>query len=124
MLEDFERNRIASFFSRIVDQTTPEPRFSTIAITHLLSDRPVFLRAIASMSHLCAVLPKPKSIDSDALTEAASHWPVDKLDRCKLAAPDEALAYLVARGRRAARTARRRRILRSGPDRAVRPLLG
>ncbi|WP_017623710.1 NAD(P)-dependent oxidoreductase [Nocardiopsis chromatogenes] len=97
MLEDFERNRIASYFSRVVDQIAPETRLSTIAITHLLSGRPVFLRAIASMSHLRAVLPKPKSVAADALTEAASHWQVDKLDRRKLATPDEALAYLESR---------------------------
>lgn len=97
MLEDFERNRIASYFGRIVDQTAPESRVSTIAITHLLTGRPVFLRAIAAMSHLCAVLPKPKSIDQAALTEASSLWQVDKLDRDKLAQPDQALSYLESR---------------------------
>ena len=97
MLEDFERNRIASYFARIIDQTAPETRLSTLAITHLLTGRSVFLRAIANMSHLRAVLPKPKSIDPDALTEASCLWQVDKLDRRKLATPDEALAYLESR---------------------------
>lgn len=97
MLEDFERNRIASYFSRIVDHNTPETRVSTVAITHMLTGRPVFLRAIAAMSHLRAVLPKPKSIDQDAMHEASSLWQVDKLDRGELSSADEALSYLESR---------------------------
>lgn len=97
MLEDFECNRIASYFSRIVHHNTPGTRVSTIAITHMLTGRPIFLRAVASMSHLRAVLPKPKSIDQAAMREASSLWQVDKLDRGKLASADEALAYIEAR---------------------------
>jgi adenosylhomocysteinase len=97
MLEDFERNRISSYFSRVVDHKARDTRISTVVITHLLADRPLFLRAIASISHLRAVLPKPKSIDPDALTESSSLWQVDKLDRRSLATADEALSYLESR---------------------------
>ncbi|WP_418155522.1 NAD(P)-dependent oxidoreductase [Actinoalloteichus caeruleus] len=97
MLEDFERNRIASYFSRIIHHHLPETRVSTIAITHLLSGRPVFLRALASMTHLRAVLPKPKSIEQFALQEATADWQVDRLDRSKLSSPDEAVTYLESR---------------------------
>lgn len=95
MLEDFERNRVASYFNRIATQVKPATsRVSIVAITHLLPERPVFLRAIAAMSNLRAVLPKPKTIDKNALNETTSLWQVDNLDRDKMANVDGLVSYL------------------------------
>lgn len=98
MLEDFERNRVANYFNRVAAQSkSATNHVSMIAVTHLLPERPIFLHAVATMSHLCAVLPKPKTIDQNALTEAASRWQVDKLDRDEMANVDELVSYLEER---------------------------
>ncbi|MBE2998884.1 NAD-binding protein [Nocardiopsis sp. HNM0947] len=102
MLEDFERTRIASFFARIVDHNkaapeTPDPHVSTVAVTHVLAGQLFFLHAVAALSDLRAVLPKPRSVDPEAAREAAELWQVDELDRATFATAEHALAYLESR---------------------------
>ncbi len=66
-------------------------------ITHLLAERPAFVKAMGRVSSLAAVLPKPKSIHDGALKEVGAFVQVDELDRATFSDPDRALAYLEKR---------------------------
>lgn len=94
MLEDFERDRITAYFTRVTSQFVPTRRASSIAVTHLLAERPLFLHALAQLTQVCALLPKPKSIDPTAHREASRHWRCDRLDRDRFACPEQAVSYL------------------------------
>lgn len=94
MLEDFERSRIDAFFRRVVENISASSSVSTVVITHLLAERPVFIHAIGRASRIASVLPKPKSIHSDALKEITDLFRVDKLDRSHFSDPVTTLNYL------------------------------
>jgi adenosylhomocysteinase len=100
VLEDFEMSRVESFFSKVAP--VPNDDVSSVVITHLLAERPTFLRAVDRVSAVVAVLPKPKSIDEAALATVSSVMPVDPLDRDRFRDPDAVLEYLESRaaGRR------------------------
>ncbi|WP_435108775.1 hypothetical protein [Nocardiopsis synnemataformans] len=89
MLEDFERARIADYFSRVSESLPNGHRACAIAITHLLPERPAFLHALAGVADLRAVLPKPKSIDEAAHAEASRRWRCDALDRARFRAAED-----------------------------------
>lgn len=98
MQEDFERTRTDAFFRKVAALWPTAGQGTTaIVITHLLSERPAFLRAVTRVAHVAAVLPKPKSIDLSALREISGVMPVDQLDRARFADPGHALAYLESR---------------------------
>ncbi|WP_283137794.1 adenosylhomocysteinase [Rhizohabitans arisaemae] len=94
VLEDFELNRVEAFFRKVADRFPLVESVSTVVITHLLPERPVFLRAVDRIAPVVSVLPKPKSINAAALREISKAMPVGELDRAALAAPDHALAFL------------------------------
>lgn len=89
--------RRTSFFSRITGTFAPAEPVAIIAITHLLSERPAFIDAIASLGELAALLPKPKSLDQATLTQIAGRYQVDQLARELFIDPEAALAYLEKR---------------------------
>jgi adenosylhomocysteinase len=96
--EDFERSRVDAFLRRIAElRPAAGASVSAIVITHLLAERPAFLRAITRVARVAAVLPKPRSIDTGALREISGVMPVDQLDRGRFADPAHALAYLESR---------------------------
>ncbi|MCO5969609.1 NAD(P)-binding domain-containing protein [Actinoallomurus soli] len=101
-LEDFELSRVDAFFRRITSRYEASERVSALVITHLLGERPAFLRAVGRLAEIAAVLPKPKSIDSRALEQITALLPVDGLERAAFADPARALEYLEVRaaGRR------------------------
>ena len=72
-------------------------RPASILITHLLADRPSLVAAVAQLSAIAAVLPKPKSIDQGALREIGRVFPCDRLERRRLADPGEAVKFLDSR---------------------------
>lgn len=91
-----------AFFRKITSRyEMPEPA-SVLVITHLLGERPAFLRAVGRLAEVAAVLPKPKSIDARALEEVTAFLPVDGLERAAFVVPARALEYLESRaaGRR------------------------
>jgi adenosylhomocysteinase len=94
MLEDFELSRVESFFRKVASDRHP---VSSLVITHLLAERPAFLRAIARVCEVAAVLPKPKSIDDGALRLVQAVMAVDPLDRRRFADTDMALEYVESR---------------------------
>lgn len=97
-MEAFERARLDAYFRRITARFAPTQRPASFLITHLLPERPAFVRAVAAMTNLRAVLPKPKSVRAEALgeVEAAGH-PCDKLSRAMFADADRAVRYIDAR---------------------------
>ncbi|MEU8055725.1 adenosylhomocysteinase [Microbispora bryophytorum] len=97
MLEAFEKSRVDSFFRRVSERVEPAGTVSTMVITHLLAERPVFLNAISRVSRVVSVLPKPKSIHDAALREVAETFHVDRLDRARFSDPVKALTYLESR---------------------------
>ena len=98
VLEDFEVSRVDAFFKKVTTRY-PAGNGTTMAvvITHLLPERPVFLRAVGRAASIAAVLPKPKSIDAGALREITGLMPVDELDRATFTDPEHALAHLESR---------------------------
>jgi adenosylhomocysteinase len=87
-MESFERVRLDAYFAKIATRFTPEAQATTFLITHLLSERPGFVRAVAAMSRLRAVLPKPKSVNPAARHEVEQTVPVDALSRELFTDPD------------------------------------
>ncbi|MFJ9521057.1 adenosylhomocysteinase [Kitasatospora sp. NPDC101801] len=96
-METSERARLDTYFAKIAGQFIPEVRPSAFLVTHLLPERPSFVRSVAALAELRAVLPKPKSIDPGARREVEQHTPVDELSRDLFADPATALTYLETR---------------------------
>ncbi|TJZ42872.1 adenosylhomocysteinase [Streptomyces piniterrae] len=92
-MESFERARLDAYFAKIATQFAPTGQVTSFLVTHLLPERPGFVRAVAAMSRLRAVLPKPKSITPAAQREVEKAIPVDTLSRELFADPDAALDY-------------------------------
>ncbi|MGH3930167.1 MAG: NAD(P)-binding domain-containing protein, partial [Pseudonocardiaceae bacterium] len=99
-LEDFEVSRVDAFFRKVTSQHPADGETWAVVITHLLGERPAFLRAVGRVAQVAGLLPKPKSIDTDALREVSGLMPVDKLDRAAFCDSDHALAYLESRAAR------------------------
>ncbi|MGR6998787.1 adenosylhomocysteinase [Yinghuangia aomiensis] len=95
-MEPSERARIDSYFAKLTNHFGTGLAISSVLITHLLPERPGFIRAVAAMSDLRAVLPKPKSIDPTARDLVAEIAPVAELTRETFANPETALAFLEA----------------------------
>ncbi|WP_234431615.1 adenosylhomocysteinase [Streptomyces sp. NRRL S-241] len=89
-----EMRRLGSYFDDIVAQFPVEQPTASLLVTHLLPERPAFVRAVARMSDLRAVLPKPKSISPDALAAVQRSTRCDPLSREAFGDPDTATAYL------------------------------
>ncbi|AXI77935.1 adenosylhomocysteinase [Peterkaempfera bronchialis] len=98
-MEPSDRARLNTYWSRIAADFAPEPaaRPSSLLITHLLPERPAFVRAVGAVSDLRAVLPKPKSINDNARREVEQAFNVDELTRELFTDPDVALAYMESR---------------------------
>ncbi|MGH3620839.1 MAG: NAD(P)-binding domain-containing protein [Sciscionella sp.] len=100
VLEDFEVSRVDAFFRKITTRYPATGDTMAVVITHLLPERPAFLRAVGRTASVAAVLPKPKSIDAGALREISGLMPVDDLDRAAFTDPEHALAVLESRAAR------------------------
>jgi adenosylhomocysteinase len=96
-MESFERAKLDAHFAKIVSQFPTDRRVSSFLVTHLLPERPSFVRVVALMSDLRAVLPKPKSVTAAALRETEQIAPCDTLSRELFRDPDSALEYFEAR---------------------------
>jgi adenosylhomocysteinase len=97
LMEASERARLTTYFDEIARRFTPAQPPATLLITHLLPERPAFVRAVASVSDLRAVLPKPKSVTASARREIQRTWPVDRLSRDLFGDADSATRYLDSR---------------------------
>ncbi|MHA6762620.1 adenosylhomocysteinase [Streptacidiphilus sp. PAMC 29251] len=96
-METFERARLDAYFAKITTQFGPTSCPTAFLVTHLLPERPAFVRAVAALARLQAVLPKPKSIDPAALREVEQTAPCDDLTRELFTDPAGALDYFETR---------------------------
>ncbi|WP_405394910.1 adenosylhomocysteinase [Microbispora hainanensis] len=93
-MESPERARLDAFFQRVTEQFPAGGPITSLIITHLLSERPAFLRAMATTSTVGAVLPKPKSVDQQTLEVVQSAYTVNHLSRELFADSTRALDYV------------------------------
>lgn len=96
-MESFERARLNAYFGKIAAHFRPEELPASLLVTHLLPERPSFVRAVAATSDLRAVLPKPKSIAVSARREVERYTQCDPLTRELFSDPEQALAYIEER---------------------------
>ncbi|MFD8525188.1 adenosylhomocysteinase [Streptomyces capillispiralis] len=97
-MEAAEHARLNAYFGRIASHFAPAERPASLLITHLLPERPAFVRSVAEMTELRAVLPKPKSAHADAVRVVESGGYVcDKLSRELFADPERAVRYIEAK---------------------------
>ncbi|MCX4665625.1 adenosylhomocysteinase [Streptomyces sp. NBC_01381] len=97
-METFERACLDAYFSRIASRFTPTERPAAFLITHLLPERPAFVRGVGAVTELRAVLPKPKSVHEEAVRQLEGDgYACDNLTRELSADPDRALRYIEAR---------------------------
>lgn len=96
-MESFERAHLDAYLAKISTQFTPAERSASFLVTHLLPERPAFVRAVAALTGLRAVLPKPKSIDEAARREVERGILVDSLSRALFGQPNTALDYIESR---------------------------
>jgi adenosylhomocysteinase len=93
-VESPEKARLEAFFRQITTRFPAGERVTTLIITHLLSERPAFLRAMAATSTVGAVLPKPRSVDQPTLDKVRRAFTIHDLNRELLADSTWALEYL------------------------------
>lgn len=94
-MEAFERARLDAYFARIAAHFAPMDHPASLLITHLLPERPAFVRGVASVTDLRVVLPKPKSVNANARrqVEADGHT-CDRLTREMFAEGSRAVRYV------------------------------
>ncbi|MFS7874519.1 hypothetical protein ACEYXF_14480 [Streptomyces asiaticus] len=95
-METTDLARLDTYFGRIVQRFQLPDRPASLLVTHLLAERPAFVRAVAGLSDLRAVLPKPKSISPTARREVERSFPCDALSRGLFANPDSAVFLVQA----------------------------
>ncbi|MFI0722853.1 adenosylhomocysteinase [Streptomyces sp. NPDC021224] len=96
-MESFERARLDAYFSKVAARFRADEPPSAFLVTHLLPERPSFVRAVAAASKLRAVLPKPKSVSPAAKREVERIAPCDPLSREAFIDPDQAVEYIETR---------------------------
>ncbi|GAA2651458.1 adenosylhomocysteinase [Streptomyces aculeolatus] len=93
-MESPERARLDAFFRQITTQFPAGEEITTLVITHLLPERPAFLRAMTAVSTVGAVLPKPRSIHQPTLDAVRRTFRVHALTRERFTDNTQALHYL------------------------------
>ncbi|SBW24706.1 TrkA-N domain-containing protein [Candidatus Protofrankia californiensis] len=95
--EPAARRKVEGYFRAVRAAFPEEPRVGTIVITHLLPDRPYFLDALAGLSDLRAVLPKPRSYDPFTRESVSTRYRCDDLDRMRFSDSTVLLEYIESR---------------------------
>lgn len=97
-MEPFETARLERYFRHVTDQVAmPAASARSLVITHMLADRPPFVRAVDRVAGVAAVLPKPKSVHPGAARIVGLSFPVNPLTRELFTDPDLALGYMEQR---------------------------
>ncbi|MFJ6760768.1 NAD(P)-binding domain-containing protein [Streptomyces sp. NPDC091273] len=99
-MEPTDLARLTSYFETVARAFACDSAPASLLITHLLPERPAFVRAVATVTGLRATLPKPKSINARARDLVEQTAPVDPLTRQMFTDPDKTLAYLETRAGR------------------------
>lgn len=69
------------FFDRIVETTNPSKSCCSIVVGHCVPDVKVFLRSLNVRAPIQALIPKPKSLDTQVAKELDAEFPVLQLKR-------------------------------------------
>lgn len=77
------KDPINSFFRKITDKLD-NLNVSIIIVTHILPDRPNFLKALSEVGHIEFIIPKPNSIDQSTLSSISNKYPFVHLHRNNL----------------------------------------
>jgi adenosylhomocysteinase len=93
-METPDRARLDDYFRRIGELFPAHAPATSLVITHLLPERPAFLGAVARMTRVAAVLPKPKSLVRQTVDDVRQHFAVHPLTREQFAEAGQALDYL------------------------------
>jgi adenosylhomocysteinase len=94
-VQAFEIARLDHYFRTVINTLAPVSADArSVVITHLLAERPSFIRAVDRIAGVAAVLPKPRSMHRDAVRTVGLSYPVSSLSRERFTDPDAALAYL------------------------------
>ncbi|MDG4770968.1 NAD(P)-binding domain-containing protein [Solwaraspora sp. WMMD792] len=97
-METFETARLDRYFRAVTHTGNPVGADTrSLVITHLLADRPPFIRAVDRITPVAGVLPKPKSVHRAAARTVGLAYSVDELSRDRFTDPDAACAYLEQR---------------------------
>ncbi|GAA3237406.1 adenosylhomocysteinase [Streptomyces lavendulae] len=96
-MEQFEVARLDAYFARIAATFAPTARPASFLITHLLPERPSFVRGIGTATDLRVVLPKPKSISPAARRVIEKTTQCDTLTRDMFEDTDTAVEYVESR---------------------------
>lgn len=97
-METFEIARLDRYFRAVRDALAPVVAGArAVVVTHMLPERPSFIRAVDQLAAVAGVLPKPKSADRDAVRMTGLSYQVDPLSREQFADPVTAVAYLEQR---------------------------
>jgi adenosylhomocysteinase len=67
------------------DRRIVNPAVQCLIVTHLLEDRPFFLKALSDIVDIPVILAKPKSIDEEARTALKNDYKISTAKRTKLA---------------------------------------
>ncbi len=90
----FEQQILAgNFYTQLIGQRVLK-KTAVVVLTHILPERPLFIDAIAQLARVALVIPKPKSVNHEALETISATYPVRQLDRTLLADPERAAALL------------------------------
>ncbi|MDK9498227.1 adenosylhomocysteinase [Streptomyces katrae] len=97
-MDTLERARLDTYFERIASRFTLAERPASVLITHVLPERPAFVRGVGTVTDLRTVLPKPKSVDPHALRQIEDDgYGCAELSRELFTDPDRALGFLETR---------------------------
>src|SRR2546429_4933084 len=92
-----ERSVVEHYFHDIVDRFPVQRKLSSFLVTHLLPDRPWFIGALATLTAIRAVLPKPKSVTGETLRQVRDSYICDDLSRERFQDPDWVVEYFEKR---------------------------
>jgi adenosylhomocysteinase len=91
-----EYTYLVRYFREIVCFYGLPRRPTTVLVTHVLPERPVFISALAATTDLASLIPKPRSIHELTLDRVSGTVPVHRLSRSECGDPERLLSHLEA----------------------------
>jgi adenosylhomocysteinase len=88
-------NLAKRFFDRVLQLCEPGAERDFVVVTHLLEDRPWFLRAVEKLGPVCAVIPKRKSIVPRVRDVLRHEFPILEIGRADLTTREGVTAHLM-----------------------------
>jgi adenosylhomocysteinase len=76
-------NNAEVFFKNVTSEMKKE-KVKLILVTHLLPDRPLFLKALSEIVDIVAIIPKPNSIDNGCFSILRKEYYIKKISKVRL----------------------------------------